>query len=86
VTQAQVARVELAACPIQVRRSQRGVKRLSTAQHVTPARDTVNRLAFNKRLGHQRPLLVLAPAPPRLTLINLHATSICDQSNDPSLD
>ena len=57
-----------------------GVKLPSTTPRQTdvmPARDTLIRLAFDKRLGHQRPLFVLAPAPPRPT---------CNPSNDPSLD
>ena len=48
-----------------------------------PASNTVNRLAVDKRLGHQRPLLVLAPAPPRLTQNNLHSASASDQSKRP---
>src|SRR5450631_4585080 len=34
---------------------------------VMPTRNPVDRLSVDKGLGHQRPLLVLAPAPPRLT-------------------
>src|SRR3984893_11455579 len=50
---------------------------------VMPARNAVDRLAVGKCLSHQGSLLVLAPAPLRLTQNNLHTASARDQSKRP---
>src|SRR5258708_889638 len=47
------------------------------------ARNAVDSLALGKRLSHQGSLLVLAPAPSRLTQNNLHMASARDQSKQP---
>jgi hypothetical protein len=47
------------------------------------ARNAVDRLAVGKCLSHQGSLLVLAPAPSRLTQNNLHMASARDQSKRP---
>jgi hypothetical protein len=48
-----------------------------------PARNAVDRLAVGKCLSHQGSLLVLAPAPSRLTQNNFHMASERDQSKRP---
>jgi hypothetical protein len=50
---------------------------------VMPARNAVDRLAVGKCLSNQGSLLVLAPAPSRLTQNNLHMASARDQSKRP---